>query len=74
MELYRHETGCAFLVVHQAIQPESWEDYVIYRGLYGKKRVYCLPRDRFTESGKYTRIHEYDLRPDELIALQEITT
>lgn len=74
MELYRHEVGYAFLLLHEAIQPETWEDYVIYRKLYGDRRVYCLPGDRFTGSGKYTRITECDLTPEELRVLQEITT
>lgn len=72
--MYRHEVGYAYLLLHEAIQPETWGDYVIYRGLYGLRRVYCLPKARFMESGKYTRISEFDLTADELEVLREITT
>ena len=72
MELYRHKVGYAYVLLHRGLQPETWEDYVIYRGLYGERNVYCLPTDRFTGSGKYTRIGKYDLTPEELTVLQEV--
>lgn len=52
---YRHFKGGEYEVIEIAIHSETLEEYVVYRQLYGDKKLWIRPKDMFfgvTEDGK----------------------
>lgn len=74
MRLYRHRDGKAYLLLHEAVHSETLEQVAVYQGLYKQGSIWCRPLDMFMEVGRFIPIHICDLTPDELTALQKITT
>lgn len=47
--LYRHYRGKLYEVIDTAIHSETEEEYVVYRALYGERKLWIRPKDMFVE-------------------------
>ena len=80
MYVYRHRiTGRAYLVLHNAFHPVSYDLFAVYVKLWGKDRTpFCLPKREFLEYeedegiNNLTLISLGDLNPEEQAILQEV--
>jgi hypothetical protein len=61
--LYRHYKGNLYRVVGQALHSETLEPLVVYRALYGERRLWVRPAAMFAEKvvvdGRETPRFEY---------------
>lgn len=48
--LYRHYKGNLYRVVGEALHSETLEPMVVYRALYGERRLWVRPRAMFGET------------------------
>lgn len=59
--VYKHFKGDLYLVIDVAINSETKEEMVIYRGLYGDGRLYVRPKDMFlskVDKKKYSNVSQ----------------
>lgn len=47
--IYRHFKGNEYEVIETATHSETQEEYVVYRALYGEKKVWVRPISMFLE-------------------------
>lgn len=47
--VYRHFKGRCYIVEDVALHSETGEEYVVYRQLYGERRLWIRPREMFLE-------------------------
>ena len=45
--VYRHLKGKLYLVEDVATHSETGEEYVVYRALYGERKLYVRPKEMF---------------------------
>lgn len=80
MYLYRHRiSGRAYLVLHNAFHPVSYDLFMVYVNLWGKDRTpFCILKREFLEYDEgeginnLTLISQHDLNPEEQAILQEV--
>lgn len=70
-KVYKHFKGKLYLVEDIAYHSETNEKYVVYRALYGDKKLYIRPYDMFlskVDKEKYPNVEQkyrFELQKDE---------
>lgn len=59
--IYRHYKGDQYIVEDVALHSETKEELVIYRALYGDRKLYARPKTMFLEEINPAKCHELNL-------------